>query len=127
MDVFIGRTNCPLCLVVAYIIIRSTAPGPFFRFPYGQTLTKPYYFVTEIRNALQAVGLPYQCFTGHSFQISATTTAAKADLEDSVIRNLGRWKSNAFLSYIKHQKSSWHNMPPSLLTLSLFLCGLLCH
>ncbi len=106
VDVFIGRTGGPLCPVAAvlsYIIIRGSAPGPFFRFPDGQPLTKPR-FVTEVRNALQAIGLPYQCFAGHSFRIGAATTAAKVGLEDSVIRMLGRWNSNAFLSYIRTSK-----------------------
>ena len=48
-----------------------------------------------------AVGLPYQHFAGHSFRIGAATAAAKAGLEDSTIRALGRWNSAAFLTYIQ--------------------------
>ena len=62
-------------------------------------LTKPQ-FVAKIRLALQAIGLPYQDFAGHSFRIGAATTAAKAGFEDSMIRTLGHWNSAAFLTYI---------------------------
>ena len=57
--------------------------------------------MARVREALQAVGLPYDSFAGHSFRIGAATAAAKAGLEDSVIQMLGRWNSSAFLSYIR--------------------------
>ena len=80
--------------------VRGTFEGPFFRLSNGQPLTKSY-FISEVRQALQAVGLPYQNFAGHSFWIGAATTAAEVGLEDSLIRILGRWNSDAFLSYIR--------------------------
>ena len=103
VDVFVGRTNDPLCPVAAglsYMVQRGSADGPFFIRSNGIPLVKSY-FVTRIRDALQAVGLPYQQFAGHSFRIGAATTAAKAGLEDSTICMLGRWNSAAFLSYIQ--------------------------
>ena len=54
-----------------------------------------------MRNALQAIGLPYQNFAGHSFRIGAATAAARAGVEDSKIQAMGRWSSGAFLAYIK--------------------------
>ena len=103
VDVFIGHTSNPLCpvsAVLSYIMVRGTAAGPFFQSSTGTPLTKSY-FISEVRQALEAVGLPYKDFAGHSFRIGAATTAAKAGLEDSVIRTLGRWNSNAFLVYIR--------------------------
>ena len=41
-------------------------------------------------------------FKGHSFRIGAATLAAKMGLTDTQIRLMGRWNSNAFLSYIRH-------------------------
>lgn len=103
VDIYVGRTNDPLCPVVAvlsYMAQRGSADGPFFIKANGTPLVKAY-FVSTVRDALQAVGLPYQQFAGHSFRIGAATTAAKAGLEDSTICTLGRWNSAAFLSYIR--------------------------
>jgi len=106
-DVFIGRTGCRLCPVagvIVYMVARGPGAGPFFRFENGQPLTKPR-FTKEIRTVLQAIGLPYQNFASHSFRIGAATAAARAGIEDSTIRLLGRWSSSAFLSYIRTPRS----------------------
>ena len=103
MDVYVGRINSPLCPVGAgldYMAVRGPDPGPFFRFANGSPLTKSK-FTQPVRDVLQAVGLPYTQFARHSFRIGAATAAARAGIEDSVIRTLGRWNSSAFLSYIR--------------------------
>ena len=102
-DVFVGKTECPICPVagvLAYMVTRGNQAGPFFRFQDRKPLTKPA-FTKEIRTVLETIGLPYQNFAGHSFRIGAATAAAKAGLEDSTIRTLGRWNSSAFLTYIR--------------------------
>ena len=98
VEVFVGRTNtsiCPVVAVLAYIAAQGASEGPFFWFTNGQPLSKQA-FVSNFRQALQAIGLPYQDFAGHSFHIDAATAAAKA----GIIRTLGRWNSTAFLTYI---------------------------
>ena len=108
VDVFVGKTGCPLCpvaAVLAYMASRGPLPGPFFRFTNGQPLTKSQ-FTSHIHSALKAVGLPYNSFAGHSFaghsfRIGAATAAARAGIEDSTIRTMGRWTSSAFLAYIR--------------------------
>jgi len=102
IDVYIGETNCRLCPVTAavhYMSLRGSAPGPFFRFNDGSPLTKSS-FTGRIREVLKALGLPEDNFAGHSFRIGAATAAARAGIEDSVIRAMGRWNSSAFLVYI---------------------------
>ena len=103
VDVYVGRTDSPLCPVGAgldYMAARGFEPGPFFRFSDGSPLTKSK-FTQLVRDVLQTLGLPYTEFAGHSFRIGAATAAAKAGMEDSVIRSLGRWNSSAFLVYLR--------------------------
>ena len=111
IDVFIGKTECPLCPVKAvlnFIAIQGVDQGPSFKFKSGNPLTKAA-FTQHVRAALQAVGLPESQFAGHSFRIGATTTAASAGVEDSTIRMLGRWSSSAFLQYIRTPRQQLAN------------------
>ena len=39
--------------------------------------------------------------TGHSFGIGAATTAEARGVEDALILTFGRWKSSAYLSYVR--------------------------
>ena len=98
-----GRTGCQLCHVaatLAYMASWGSQEGDFFQFKTGQPLTKAK-FTQHVCTVLQAAGLPYLNFAGHSFRIGAATSAARAGIEDSEIRTLGRWNSAAFLVYIR--------------------------
>ena len=111
-EVYLGRTGCSLCPVaatLAYMSARGDQPGQFFRFKNREALTKAK-FVHHVRSVLQRAGLPQDEFAGHSFRIGAATAAAKAGLEDSTIRTLGRWNSAAFLVYIRTPRESLAGM-----------------
>ena len=103
VDVYLGRTcgpACPVSEMLGYIELRGPAPGPFFRFHDGSPLTKSA-FVERVRRALSSVGYQPGAYAGHSFRIGAATAALEAGLEDSVIRLMGRWNSDAFHRYIR--------------------------
>ena len=107
-QVIVGRTDndlCPVAAVLQYVVIRGTSPGPLFRFNDDKYLTKQN-FTVQVRKALSTLGYNSNHYAGHSFRIGAATTAARAKLEDSLIRTLGRWESDAFLSYIRIPQSS---------------------
>ena len=102
VDIYMGKTGCPLCPVAgvtAYMVQRGTGEGPFFQ-SFRTPLTKVR-FTDQIRAILRDVGLPYKHLAGHRFRIGAATAAANAGLKDSTICTLGRWNSNAFLLYIR--------------------------
>ena len=40
-------------------------------------------------------------YSGHSFHIRAATTAAMAVVEDALIQTLGRWRSAAYVQYVR--------------------------
>ena len=103
MKIVIGKTTddlCPVAALLAYLNVRGSHPGPLFQWKSGTPLTKTK-FVEEVRAALEAAHLPAKDFAGHSFRIGAATTAASAELPDSAIQTLGRWKSSAYLLYIR--------------------------
>ena len=54
-----------------------------------------------MRHSLSQLGADVSKFSGHSFRIGAASTAARAGLSDSFIQKLGRWKSDAFTTYIR--------------------------
>ena len=56
---------------------------------------------TTGNEALQAAGLDESRYCSHSFHIGAATAAAARGMEDSVIKTLGRWRSLAYLDYVK--------------------------
>lgn len=103
VKVVIGRTGgdiCPVTALLRFLAIRGKLPGPLFVDANGKPLTKGR-FVAEVHSALTRANLPTAEYASHSFRIGAATTAAAAGLEDSLIQTLGRWKSSAYLVYIR--------------------------
>ena len=101
--VTIGVTKddlCPIGAMMAYLVYRGSKDGPLFCWPDGTPLTRTR-FVQETRTALTKANLPAKDFAGHSFHIGAASTAAAVGLEDSLIQTLGRWKSAAYLLYVR--------------------------
>ena len=103
VNVFVGRSSCPLCPVAAmidYVVIRGPGPGPLFRFHDNKPLTRSR-FVEQVKAALTKAGIDSSHYSGHSFRSGAATAAASKGINDSTIKMLGRWKSEAYQLYIK--------------------------
>ena len=58
-------------------------------------------FTARFRQLLDQAGVDSTPYAGHSFRIGAATTAAAKGVEDSLIQTLGRWKSSAYLTYVR--------------------------
>jgi len=100
---YMGKTcseSCPVKSLLNYMVRRGKKEGPLFLFRNGSYLTRQR-LVDAMRKALLKAGLDPVQFCGHSFRIGAATTAAKNGMEDSVIKTLGRWRSLAYLEYIR--------------------------
>ena len=59
--------RCPLAAVVVYMVTRGDCVSPFFIMRSKSLLTKSK-FVSEVRSALDVLGLNQIVFSGHSFQ-----------------------------------------------------------
>ena len=108
VDIHLGWTGqklCPVAAMLAFLVKRKEGPGPLFRFEDGRPLTRPR-LVREVKRALEEAGASSTGISGHSFRIGAATTAAEQGVEDSTIKDLGRWRSNAFQRYIRRDRTN---------------------
>lgn len=95
-----GNHLCPVAALLSYLALQTPGPGTLFVYQSGQLLSRQS-LVHEVRRALVASGRDLSRYNGHSFRIGAATTAAVVGLPDSLIQALGRWRSSAFLRYIR--------------------------
>ncbi len=103
IDIFVGKTFsdlCPVSALLSYLVERGTAKGPLFQLSDGTFLTRQR-LVEEIRQALNKAGIDSRAYCGHSLRIGAATTAAVNGMEDALIKTLGRWRSLAYLEYVR--------------------------
>lgn len=104
VDVFLGRSEskiCPVRALTSYLARRGSQPGPLFIHQGSGSPLSRSTLVAEIRQAVTALGLSPDDFSGHSLRIGAASTAAARGIEDSLIQTLGRWSSTAYLQYVK--------------------------
>ena len=83
----------------AYLAIRGDGPGPLFLCQNGQPLSCTL-LTNWLRQIMASAGISSN-FSSHSFRIGVATVAGRNGIPDHLIQELGRWKSNAFQSYIR--------------------------
>jgi integrase len=95
-----GDTLSPVTALLAYLAIEPSVSGPLFLFENGLTLSRPR-LIRALHQVLLLAGIDDSRYSGHSFRIGAATAAAKAGVSESMIQTIGRWKSSAYLLYIR--------------------------
>ena len=111
VTICLGHTNndlCPVAALAAYNTI-SCEDGPFFYLENRVPLTREQ-FVKMTKAKLAAAGIDPTSYSGHSFRIGAATTASAYGVEDSLIQTLGRWKSAAYLLYVRVPRERLANL-----------------
>ena len=101
--IYLGRTGnaiCPVQALLSYLALRGDIPGPLFIFQTGRMLTRQI-FSDALDGLLDELHFKKDNFNTHSFRIGAATSAKAANISDSHIQMLGRWKSNAYKLYIQ--------------------------
>ena len=114
--VYLGKTNMALCPVTAtlnYIVVRPDAPGPLLLWKTSLPLLRNT-FIQAVKAALLSAGINHSLYSGHSFRIGAATSAASAGVPAHLIQTMGRWSSDAYLSYIRTPPESLANISSSL-------------
>ena len=114
----ISATNTSTCLVRALQQYSRMIPatqqfGPLFSAGHFSPLSKSQVSDT-LRQLLQQAGYDPQLYSSHSFRIGAATTSAAAGLSPWIIKTLGRWNSNAYMSYIRCPAHVLRDIPTRL-------------
>ena len=74
-------------------------------------------FSATIRKVLLELKLNPHCFNTHSFRIGAATSAKQAGISDhdAHLKVLGRWKSPAYLKYVRLSPEDMANLSRNLI------------
>lgn len=107
--IVIGKNDSPVCAVKAlqhYLNLRHShwpfldmSTSPLFTKLDGAPITKSV-FSARLTELAGKVGVEGKV-TPHSLRIGAATAAWRAGFSDSQIQSLGRWKSRAFMRYLR--------------------------
>ncbi|CAC5395185.1 unnamed protein product [Mytilus coruscus] len=116
IDIQLHRLNnilCPYTTLKNYLQLRSVKgkcalSDPLFIMENFSALERKY-FITNLKILLEACGYQAVLYNGHSFRIGAATSAGKANIEDHLIKTLGRWSSDSYCRYVRTDKSSIKN------------------
>lgn len=96
-----GSSVCPVRLYLKYLQFRQhRCHLPAFCLPDGSPLMRTV-LVTTLHTVLGTMGLAPHLYNTHSFRIGRATDMSHQGCSYSQIATLGRWKSNAFVKYIK--------------------------
>ena len=94
---------CPKQALINYLHKRaelSITNSALFIDSQGLPLSRRY-FIHLLRLLLQRLGFNDKLFSGHSLRKGSATTCGRLLIEDSLIRELGRWNSDTYNVYIK--------------------------
>ena len=90
-----SSVTCPVTLLAQYLLIR-----PLFIFKDKVPISRQF-FCKCLHQCLIHIDLCSKDYQSHSFRIGAATHAASQGISDDLIMRMGRWKSQAFLKYLR--------------------------
>ena len=116
LDFICNGTNvCPFCALLDYFKTRNIThvEQPLFQLTNGKALTR-FHFVEKTKSVLSILGMDKKSYSSHSFRSGGATSAAQAGLKDWQLKHLGRWKSEAYHSYVKPSQCMLENLRAKL-------------
>ena len=102
LTIVLGKTNsqiCPVAAILTHLHLRGQKNGPIFIFKDGSPLTRDI-FSRLVNQTVKNAGWQ-GIFSSHSFCVGAASTAASLGVPDYMIRAMGKWNSDAYLTYVK--------------------------
>lgn len=113
VEIIIAATNDATCPVSAlrqlFMLDPQPSNAPLYRLDNGAAFArKP--VIQILRQKLEASGIPYQTYSGHSFRKGAAQHASDNGMLDEHIQKLGRWSSQAFQLYFKTSSTSLYSL-----------------
>ena len=93
---------CPVQALKAFLKIRPPGPGPLFRTQAGRHLSSRK-VNTVLKACARNCGWDHTKFSSHGFRAGRTTDLVEMNLGDSLIRQSGRWRSTAYMTYIRFE------------------------
>lgn len=72
-----------------------------------------------MRQTLQKAGLDDSKYASHSFQIGVAMSAAACDLQNSLIKTLGHWESEAYTLYIRTLRETLYQVSHQLVEVGI--------
>lgn len=107
---------CPVSFVKRYFNLRTNSVRGGERsaplFVENMWELKPFSrdrFLEYLQQVLTRAGFDASKYSGHSFRGGAASTAAANNVEDHLIKTLGRWSSSCYTRYIKVQPDILRN------------------
>ena len=115
---YLGKTDhriCPVMALVQYLAKRGDKPGPLFMLPNNKSLTRKT-FCAALNKAFQELEMNPRTYNTHRFRIGAATSAKQAGISDSLLKTLGRWRSNAYQKYVRPSPQDLAKLSKTLTT-----------
>ena len=109
-----GTPICAPCIMTHFFSSFPSEPtSPLFRFSSGRLLTYHLYN-SIIKRLVQIAGLDPSFYSTHSVRAGAATQAARSGLDPDSIKRLGRWRSQAYLVYLRPPPEANAELAPAL-------------
>ena len=95
------QTNyCPVVALREFIKVRGQSIGPLFKDAQNKPVTW-HCLLNHLRSSLELAGFDPKLFNTHFFRSGHATPLAANNVIDKTIKETGRWKSSAYLQYIR--------------------------
>ena len=109
-----GMPACSPCIKRQYLSLFPLLPSHhLFTFSSGLPLTYNLYN-SIIKQLVKALGLDPSLYSSHSLRAGAATQAHRSGLDPASIKRLGRWKSQAYLAYLRPPPESYAHLATAL-------------